>query len=72
MKQPLMFIPPVQAEILSDHYWPENAGDYSNVEARFAPSRWLDDELPEETLPASHAPPGEAFQLRAQSRKQAA
>ena len=46
MKQPLMLIPPVQAEILSDHYWSENAGEYLNIEARFAPSRWLDDDLP--------------------------
>ena len=49
MKQPLMLIPPAQAEVLSDTYWAEFARDGTQIDDRFAAGRWLDDDLPEDS-----------------------
>ncbi len=68
MKQPLMLIPPAQAEVLSDNFRIDFAKDNLMFEERFASSRWLDDDLPEE--PASV--PGDPLRLTPQSRMRAA
>ena len=48
MKQPLMLIPPAQAEVLSDIFRIDIARDSPLVEDRLVSTRWLDDDLPEE------------------------
>jgi len=64
MKQPFMLIPPAQAEVLSDNFRIDFAKDNLLIEDRFASSRWLDDDLPDE--PASV--PGDALRSTVQSR----
>ena len=72
MKQPLMLIPPAQAEVLSDNYWAEAGREGSQTEDRFAPLRWLDDDLPDEAAVLSHAPPGEKARRLSRPRLHAA
>ena len=66
MKQPLMLIPPAQAEVLSDYQWTDAPG-----ETRFAPLLWRDDDLPEEAIFPSLAPPGESAPRRSQRMRAA-
>ncbi len=66
MKQPLMLIPPAQAEVLSDNPWADALG-----ETRFAPLLWRDDDLPEEAIFPSLPPPGESAPRRSQQLRAA-
>lgn len=68
MKQPLMLIPPAQAEVLSDNFRIDFAKGNLLIEDRFASSRWLDDDLPDEPALV----PGDALRPAARPRRCAA
>ena len=68
MKQPLMLIPPAQAEVLSDNFRIDFAKDSLLIEDRFVSSRWLDDDLPDEPALA----PIESVRVSVHARMRAA
>jgi len=72
MKQPLMLIPPAQAEVLSDNSWADTARESTQVEDRFAPCRWLDDDLPDEAIVPYTAQPGESPRRLLRTQRRAA
>lgn len=72
MKQPLMLIPPAQAEVLSDNCWADAGREGTSGEDRFTSLRWLDDDLPEEAAPSSHAPSGDMSRRLSRPRLHAA
>lgn len=84
MKQPLMLIPPAQAEVLSDSEWTDVTRDdiYTRDEvtpgnkqsaARLAPLQWLDDDMPDDAVHGSGtALPGEIYRCRLQNTLRAA